>query len=177
MKTFFQKYFAVIAPLLFVVLVLIDQWTKGLAVAYLKGQEAFPVWKGVLEFQYFENTGAAWGMLKGKQVFFYVLTVVFCAAVLYEIKRLCKEARFLPFVYTLVLMLAGAVGNFIDRVCQQYVVDFIYVKIIDFPIFNVADSYITVSVVIMMVLLLFCYTEEDFDRILPFLADKKQKEQ
>ena len=146
MKQFLQKYFVVFAPILFIALVLFDQWTKGLAVACLKGQDAFPIWEGVLEFRYFENTGAAWGMLKGKQVFFYVLTVVFFGAVIYEIRRLYKEVRFLPFVYTLIFMVSGAAGNFIDRVYQQYVVDFIYVKIIDFPIFNVAyGSWININ--------------------------------
>lgn len=176
MKQFFQRYFVVVAPILFVALVLLDQWTKGLAVASLKGQEAFSIWEGVLELRYFENTGAAWGMLKGKQVFFYVLTVVFFGAVLYEIHRLYKENRFLPFVYTLVLMVAGAAGNFIDRVYQQYVVDFIYVKIIDFPIFNVADCYITVSVILMLLLMFFYYTDEEFDKILPAFSFKKKKD-
>ena len=176
MKQFFQRYFVVVTPILFVALVLLDQWTKGLAVASLKGQEAFSIWEGVLELRYFENTGAAWGMLKGKQVFFYVLTVVFFGAVLYEIHRLYKENRFLPFVYTLVLMVAGAAGNFIDRVYQQYVVDFIYVKIIDFPIFNVADCYITVSVILMLLLMFFYYTDEEFDKILPAFSFKKKKD-
>lgn len=176
MKQFFQRYFVVVAPILFVALVLLDQWTKGLAVASLKGQEAFSIWEGVLELRYFENTGAAWGMLKGKQVFFYVLTVIFLGAVLYEIHRLYKEIRFLPFVYTLVLMVAGAAGNFIDRVYQQYVVDFIYVKIINFPIFNVADCYITVSVILMLLLMFFYYTDEEFDKILPAFSFKKKKD-
>ncbi len=176
MKQFFRKYFVVVTPILFVALVLLDQWTKGMAVASLKGQEAFPIWEGVLELRYFENTGAAWGMLKGKQVFFYVLTIVFFVAVIYEIHRLYKEARFLPFVYTLILMVAGAAGNFIDRVYQQYVVDFIYVKIIDFPIFNVADCYITVSVILMLLLMFFYYTDEEFDKILPAFSFKKKKD-
>ena len=176
MKQFFQRYFVVVAPILFVALVLLDQWTKGLAVASLKGQEAFSIWEGVLELRYFENTGAAWGMLKEKQVFFYVLTVVFFGAVLYEIHRLYKKIRFLPFVYTLVLMVAGAAGNFIDRVYQQYVVDFIYVKIINFPIFNVADCYITVSFILMLLLMFFYYTDEEFDKILPAFSFKKKKD-
>lgn len=176
MKQFLQKYFVVFAPILFIALVLFDQWTKGLAVACLKGQDAFPIWEGVLEFRYFENTGAAWGMLKGKQVFFYVLTVVFFGAVIYEIRRLYKEVRFLPFVYTLIFMVSGAAGNFIDRVYQQYVVDFIYVKIIDFPIFNVADCYITVSVILMLLLMFFYYTDEEFDKILPAFSLKKKKD-
>lgn len=177
MRHFLQKYFLLIAPILAALLVVLDQWTKHLAILFLKEQGPFVIWDGVLEFRYFENTGAAWGMLKGKQVFFYILTAVFCTAVIYEIFRLYKEVRFLPFVYTLVLMFSGAVGNFIDRLVNRYVVDFVYFKLIDFPIFNVADCYITVSVFLMLLLMFFLYSDEDFDKILPFLTGKKQKEQ
>ena len=176
MKQFFYKYFAIIASVIFVVLVAFDQWTKALAVSNLKGQEPFVIWDGVFEFHYFENTGAAWGMLKNQQIFFYILTVVFCAIVLLEMYRLRKEKRFIPFVYTLTLMLSGAVGNFIDRLFQKYVVDFIYVKRIDFPIFNIADCYITVSVAIMLLLMFFYYSDEEFDRILPFFSTKKKEQ-
>ena len=176
MKQFFHKYFAVISAVVLALLVLLDQWTKSLAAANLKGQKPFVIWDGVLEFYYFENTGAAWGMLKDKQVLFYILTVIFCIAVLYEIYRLHKDVRYIPFVYTLAVMLAGALGNFIDRLCNQYVVDFIYFKLIDFPIFNVADCYITVSVVVMLLLMCFYYTDEEFDKIIPTFSFKKKKD-
>ena len=177
MKQFFHKYFAIIASAIFVALVSFDQWTKALAVSMLKGQNSFIIWDGVFEFRYFENTGAAWGMLKNQQIFFYILTIAFCIIVLFEMYRLRKEMRFVPFVYTLTLMLAGAFGNFIDRLFNKYVVDFIYVKLIDFPIFNIADCYITVSVVVMLLLMFFYYSDEEFDRILPFFSTKKKKEQ
>ena len=73
-------------------------------------------------------------------------------------------------------MVAAAAGNFIERVYQQYVVDFIYVKFIDFPIFNVADCYITVSVILMLLLMFFYYTDEEFDKILPAFSFKKKKD-
>lgn len=176
MKRFFHKFFWIISLIGFAALLLLDQWTKYLAVSKLKGQEPFVIWEDVFEFYYFENTGAAWGMLKNQQVLFYVLTVVFCAVVGFEIYRLRKEVRFMPLIYTLILMVAGAVGNFIDRITNQYVVDFIYFKLIDFPIFNVADCYITVSVVIMLLLMFFYYTDEEFDRILPSVSLKKKKD-
>ncbi len=176
MKQFFYKYLCLIGPALALVLIGLDQWTKSLAVLKLKGQEPFVIWDGVFEFRYFENTGAAWGMLKDKQIFFYILTIVFCAAILYEIYKLYRNPRYMPFVYTLFLVLAGAIGNFIDRVCLKYVVDFIYVKIINFPIFNLADSYITVSVVILLLLMFFYYTDEEFEVMMPrFLHAKHTK--
>lgn len=178
MKQFFQKYFVLVGSILFALLVAIDQWTKALAVLKLKNQQPFVIWDGVLELSYLENTGAAWGMLKNKQIFFYVLTAVFCVIVLYEVYRLYKKhMRYMPFVYTLVLMLSGAIGNFIDRIRLRYVVDFIYVRVIDFPVFNLADCYITVSVILMILLMFFYYSDKEFDEILPVFADKTNKEQ
>ena len=176
MKRFFSKNMMIIAPVLVAVLTALDQWTKTLAVQHLKGKEPFVIWDGVLEFRYHENTGAAWGMLKEQQVLFYILTIIFCAVVLIEIYRLRRDIRYMPFNYTLILVLAGALGNFIDRVLNQFVVDFIYVKLIDFPIFNVADCYITVSVVILVLLMFFYYSDEEFDRMIPLFSGKKKKE-
>lgn len=177
MKSFFHKHLMILAPIGMLVLVAIDQITKALAVRYLKGKEAFVIWDGVFEFHYFENTGAAWGMLQNKQILFYILTVIFCVAVMIEVCRLYKESRYTPFVYTLFLVLAGALGNFIDRILNQYVVDFLYFKLIDFPIFNLADCYITVAVILMMLLILFYYKDEEFEYIFPGISSKKKKEQ
>lgn len=177
MKGFIQKYIWLLGAAFVGILLGLDQWTKALAVHHLKDQEPFVIWDGVFEFRYFENSGAAWGMLKDKQIFFYILTVIFCAVILYEIHRLYRNPRYMPFVYTLFLVLSGAIGNFIDRVRLQYVVDFIYVKIINFPIFNLADCYITVSVVLLMLLLFFYYTDEEFEEMMPILVSKKHKEQ
>jgi len=176
MKRFFQKYFVLFAPLLASLLVFLDQWTKALAVDRLKEQAPFVIWDGVLEFHYHENKGAAWGILQGKQLFFYVLTIVFCLLLLYEIYRLYKNVRYMPLLYILVFLFSGTIGNFIDRVRLQYVVDFIYVKIINFPIFNLADCYITVSVIVLMLLIFFFYTDEEFDEMFPFLKTKIKKD-
>lgn len=176
MKSFFQKYLTLIATVVFFMLIALDQGTKALAVQCLKNQEPYVVWDGVFEFHYFENTGAAWGMLKNQQIFFYVLTVIFCALVLYEIYRLKDNPRYTAFIYTLSVMLAGAMGNFIDRISQKYVVDFIYVKLIDFPIFNLADCYITVSVIAMMLLVLFYYSDDEFEHIFPWISGKGKKD-
>jgi signal peptidase II len=176
MKSFFQKHLAFLSVLLFAVLVALDQWTKALAVQFLKNQDPYVIWDGVFEFHYFENTGAAWGMLQNQQVFFYILTVIFGAVVLYEIHRLKQNPRYTTFIYTLSVMMAGAVGNFIDRISQKYVVDFIYVKLINFPIFNLADCYITVSVIAMMLLILFYYSDDEFEFIFPVFTGKNKKD-
>lgn len=177
MKTFFQKHLLTIASICGILLIALDQFCKMLAVTYLKGAEPFVIWDGVFEFYYFENTGAAWGMLQNKQLFFYILTILFCGLVLFEIYRLYRDPRYTPFVYSLFLVLAGAVGNFIDRLANRYVIDFIYVKLINFPIFNLADCYITVAVILVMILILFYYNDAEFEYILPCFAGKKKKEQ
>lgn len=176
MKRFFQKYFVLFGPVLAAILITLDQWTKALAVDKLKDQAPFVIWDGVLEFHYHENRGAAWGIMQGKQVFFYVLTVAFCLLLFYEIYRLYKNVRYTPLIYIFTMLFSGTVGNFIDRISLQYVVDFIYVKIINFPIFNLADCYITVSVVLLMVLIFFAFSDEEFDEIFPFLKSKNKKD-
>ena len=176
MRSFFQKYLAPLSILLFAALVALDQWTKALAVQFLKNKNPYVIWDGVFEFHYFENTGAAWGMLQNKQIFFYILTVIFCMVVLYEVYRLKNNPRYTTFIYTLSVMMAGAIGNFIDRISLKYVVDFIYVKIINFPIFNLADCYITVSVIVMMLLILFYYSDDEFEFIFPVFSGKNKKD-
>ena len=74
-----------------------------------------------------------------------------------------KSKKFLPLNYIIVFLIAGAVGNYIDRIINHYVVDFIYFSLINFPVFNVADCYVTVSVIILFILILFFYKDEDLD--------------
>ena len=177
MKSFFQKYFALIGIIVSAGLVCLDQWTKMLAVERLKDKAPFVIIEDIFEFHYYENKGAAWGIMQGKQTFFYVLTVLFCLILFYEMYRLSKNAKFTPANYLLVMLFAGTIGNFIDRIRLQYVVDFIYVKAINFPIFNLADCYITVSVIVLMVLIFFYYNDQEFDEMFPFLKSKNKKDE
>ena len=71
------------------------------------------------------------------------------------------QKKFIPLRIVLTILAAGAIGNFIDRITAGYVVDFIYFEIINFPIFNVADIYVCISVIILMYLLIFHYKEEE----------------
>ncbi len=154
--------------LLFWFLIAFDQWTKHLAVTRLKGNAAYPLWDGVFEFAYSENRGAAFGLLQGQQFLFLAVSVVVFAAVLYLLWQLPAEKHYLPLILCLIVIAAGAAGNLIDRVKQGYVVDFLYFKLIDFPIFNVADCYVTCATA-ALVLLLFSgyYKEEELLGVLP----------
>ncbi len=163
-----------IYTLIFLVLVGIDQFTKYLATMHLKDQAPYVVMEGVFELRYLENRGAAFGMMQGQYMLFYVLTVIMTIFILWEIKRLFKNPKYRPFVLTLLLVLSGAIGNFIDRISLQYVVDFFYFKLIDFAIFNMADSYITIAVILFILLVLFYYKEEDLDYMIPSFKRKKK---
>lgn len=151
-------------------LVALDQWTKHLAVVKLKGGGPFVLWDGVFELHYLENRGAAFGILQGQKGVFLICTALVLALIAFYYHRLPKERRFTPLRVTGVLLIAGAIGNLIDRMCYSYVVDFLYFKLIDFPVFNVADCYVTVGAVLLAVLILFVYREEELD----FLSLKKR---
>lgn len=142
-------------------LVLFDQWTKGLAVSCLKGREPFVLVKGILELLYVENTGAAFGMLKGMHGFFYVIGIGVTLGALFAMNRMPSGRRYLPLYGVTSMIIAGAIGNLIDRMEQSYVVDFIYFKPIDFPVFNVADIYITCGCLLLVLLFLFYYKEDE----------------
>ncbi|OON86013.1 signal peptidase II [Oribacterium sp. C9] len=145
------------------ILIVPDQITKQLAVEHLKGADSIPIIKNVLYLLYVENKGAAFGVFQGAQYMFYIITVVVLLGILYVVyKTPVKNRYFYPVLFVSELVFAGAIGNFIDRVSQKYVVDFIYFSPIDFPVFNVADIYVTCGCIIMVLLFLFYYKDEDF---------------
>lgn len=146
-----------------VLLVALDQWTKWLAVLHLKGQEPFAIWDGVFELAYLENRGAAFGMLQGQKVFFLVSTLLVLALLMFYYHRMPLGRRFYPARLIVILLEAGAIGNLIDRVVNSYVVDFFYFKLIDFPVFNVADIYVTVGGALLVIFFLFYYKDEDLE--------------
>lgn len=163
--------------LLLVSLLLIgfDQWTKYFATIKLKGQEPFDVIKNVFQFYYHENNGSAFGMFGGKTIFLLIFTTIVLAGILYIYFKIPMEKRYFPMRLIAVFLIAGAIGNMIDRYTYHYVVDFLYFKLIDFPIFNVADCYITVSAFALLLLSFFYYKEEDFDVITKRMRGKKEQ--
>ena len=145
--------------------VILDQWSKYMAVLHLQGTDGVDLIPGVFRLTYLENRGAAFGVLQGQQWFFYIITSVILVAVLLVYRRMPAGRKFLPLRVCAVLIVSGALGNLIDRVGQGYVVDFFYFELIDFPVFNVADIFVTVSAVLLAVLLLLYYKEEDLEYI------------
>ncbi len=156
--------------------VALDQFTKYLAVAHIK-EEPIILIDGVLELRYLENRGAAFGMLQNQQWFFLIITVITLCIIIYTYVRLPRERHFTPLRICMITLTAGAIGNMIDRINLQYVVDFIYFKLIDFPIFNVADIFATCSTIALIVLFLFFYSEEDFDLIFSLAIPKRKNKE
>ncbi len=147
----------------------LDQGSKLWAVANLKDRPAIPVISGVFELQYLENQGAAFGILQGKRVFLLAFTLLIFIALLFIYLRIPPERHYLPMQIICMLVAAGAIGNMADRFVRGYVVDFLYFSLIDFPIFNLADCYVTVSCGMVFLFVLFFYREDDF----AFLFRKK----
>ncbi len=147
--------------LIFIVLVCLDRYTKILAIVKLKDKEPFSIVDGVFEFRYLENRGAAFGMLQNQRVFFIVVGVIFMIFAAWMIVKLSADDKYRALRYVLLLIAAGAFGNLIDRSITIYVVDFIYARIIDFPIFNVADCYVTIGSFLLFFMLLFKYKDDE----------------
>ncbi|WP_026891316.1 signal peptidase II [Lacrimispora aerotolerans] len=139
----------------------LDQWTKLLAVKHLMDQSAYNIWTGVFELLYSENRGAAFGMLQGKQFFFLLVAIAVLSVAVFAVIRMPATKKYLPLHVIAMFLSAGAVGNMIDRFTRGYVVDFLYFRLINFPIFNVADCYVTISMFFFIILFFFYYKEED----------------
>ncbi len=165
----------VFITVLTLLLIGIDQLTKHLAVRFLMGGGPLVLWDGVFELRYLENRGAAFGLMQGQRAFFLVIGIVVFVAVLLLFRYLSPERRYWPLRLIAVFILAGAWGNMIDRMVNGYVVDFFYFKLIDFPIFNVADIYVTVGTAVLILLVLFYYKDEELNDIL-VKGPKKEKQ-
>lgn len=143
--------------------IILDQWTKHLASANLKGQSPVILVKNVFQLCYLENRGAAFGLLQNQRIFFLISALVILIAAIWIYRKLPFHKRYLPLRLCIIGICAGAIGNMIDRVWLGYVVDFFYFNLIDFPIFNVADIYVTVSTFALVILILFYYKEDEFE--------------
>lgn len=164
-----KRIYALIASIL---LIMFDQLTKYLAVTHLKGSTDIRVVGNIITLHYLENTGAAFGILTNKRIFFILLTLVFFFIFLFLYFKIPLNPRYTPLRVLTIFIFSGAFGNFIDRLLNGFVIDFIYLKIINFPVFNIADMYITFSCVLVVVLFLFVYNDEDWDKI---FSPKKKK--
>ncbi|KRL68537.1 signal peptidase II [Companilactobacillus versmoldensis] len=111
----------------------------------LGNQELLP---GIISMTNIRNTGAAWSMLEGKMYFFYLITAVAVIVLLYLFFKAEKNQYLYRF--SLLFLLAGTLGNAIDRFTRQFVIDMFNLEFMNFPIFNLADTYITIGVILLI---------------------------
>lgn len=126
----------------------VDQLTKWAVIRFMEMGESIPIWEGVFHLTSHRNRGAAFGILQGQRWLFVVITVVVVIGVIAYLNR-TRNRR--PLVDTaLALLLGGALGNLVDRIRFGEVVDFLDARLINFPIFNVADSAIVIAVALLL---------------------------
>lgn len=146
-------------PSVIVVLIALDQLVKWWTVENIALDSVRDFIPNVLSLAYLRNYGAAYSLLQNQQTFFIVITIVVMAGAIWYLIKHIKDSLWL--VTSLSLVIAGGFGNFIDRVRLGYVVDMFHLDFIDFPVFNVADSYLTVGVLLLFICIM---KEEDNGR-------------
>ncbi len=158
--------------LLVIVLVFIDQLSKILVESLMNVNQQITIVPKLLNFHFTYNTGAAWSIFSDQRIFLTILSFLASILFLYMMKNfsLKKEK-----VYNIALLLiaSGTIGNLIDRALRpKGVVDFLEFGFIDFPIFNIADTYLTIGVVLLAIYIIFISK----DGSIPFLKKKNQNE-
>ena len=143
------------------ILIAADQVTKILAERFLTAGEKVLI-SGVLEFKYLKNTGAAFSILENNVLFFVIVTFIVLILMIFIWIKIPAYSKYSALRVSLLFIFAGACGNLIDRITLHYVRDFIYISLINFPIFNVADIYVTVFAVVLVLIVLFKYKDGDF---------------
>lgn len=139
-------------------LIAIDQITKWNIVQNFELYQEKVLVPGIFSLFYIQNEGAAWGIFQGKMIFFYLVTLLVVGYLVYMFHQEKNKTKLVGISFALIL--AGAIGNFIDRLLNGYVVDMFRLDFINFPIFNVADICLTVGVVLMLIHVLFFEKEE-----------------
>lgn len=134
-------------------IVIIDQLVKYWTINQIELHSSLPGIPQVFDFYYLRNTGAGWGILSGKMNLFYVATILILMYLVYLLYKTTPQQRLSQIAYG--LLIGGALGNFIDRLLNGYVVDMFRLLFIDFPVFNVADMALTFGVIILMIVILF----------------------
>lgn len=155
-----RPYYIGLSLFIVIVMLIADQLTKWVIVTQMTVGESFTVVPNFLSITSHRNDGAAWGILSGQMIFFYLITIVIIIALIVFYFKEAKDHMMMQVAIS--LLLAGAFGNFIDRVMNGEVVDFVDTILFgyDFPIFNIADASLTIGVGLLVVILLTDKTKE-----------------
>ena len=131
------------------IVILLDQFSKFLIKQNFQLNQSIPIIKNILHLTYVTNTGSAFGLFKGLNIFFILLSIIVIAVIFYFLKKIKDYRKLLQF--SVGLLLGGTIGNLIDRLIYGYVIDFIDFRI--WPVFNLADSAVTIGVILLIILL------------------------
>lgn len=160
-KSFIQ---AIMYLPLCLLLIALDQWSKYWAFNSLKVNGPITVIKNVFSFTWTENTGVAWSILSGSPIHLW-LPIIMSVVLIFVFILFPNTKRMLPINICIIALISGAVSNRIDRSVYGAVQDFLYFELINFPIFNIADCYIVISCILVAVLVIFYYNDDEFDGI------------
>lgn len=144
--------------LIALIVVALDQYTKALAVAKLKTQTV-PILENIFHLTYVENTGAAFGMFKNANTVFIVVISIIITGILIALFKMKLNSKLIKI--SVALILGGAVGNLMDRISRGFVVDFLDFRLINFPVFNIADSCIVVGAILICIFVIFFDNKEE----------------
>jgi len=158
-----------ISVLIIALLVAIDQISKVIAYNTLAvNGNASTIKNAVFSFYYVENTGISFSMLNSKMTLIIIITTIILICLLYVLIKTPKTLYYMPFSITLSVIVAGAIGNLYDRIFRGYVIDFIMLEFINFPVFNFADICVCIGLLVLVILIFFRYKDKDFEFIFKF---------
>ncbi|MGN1047248.1 MAG: signal peptidase II [Eubacteriales bacterium] len=148
----------ILSIIILIAAIFLDQITKWLAVLFLKEIDTLPLIKNVLHLTYLENTGAAFGILKNNRWIFLVVSAVAIVALLFYLAKFRPKNKWL--LIGLSFIVGGGIGNMIDRLLLGYVIDFIDFRLINFAVFNVADAFVCIGAVLVIIYVFFFSEKE-----------------
>lgn len=140
---------------LILAIIMFDQGTKYAAEYYLAPVKALPIWDGVFHLTYSRNTGAAFSILRNKQTLLIAITFIVMLFIGFYLYKSIQNNEPWQLNLSLAMIIGGGIGNLIDRVRLNYVIDFFDFTLINYPIFNIADCFIVVGTIILGYLLIF----------------------
>lgn len=150
----------IVPIILAVILFIIDQATKYIALTKLKPLGSVIFIDGFMDFTFVENRGAAFGILNGRVWLLLVIAAVICIVIIAAMLKMPNTKEYKWLKWSLMLILAGAIGNVADRLFRGYVVDFFEFTFIKWPVFNMADIYVVIGTIVMAVLVLFVIKDD-----------------
>ena len=160
-----KKKALIIGLIISILSMIIDQIIKIIVIKNMPFESEIKVFGDIFTLHHIHNYGSAWGMLSGHTIILIVFTFIAILAIGYVFMNIYNP-RYTALRVCLALILGGALGNLIDRIRFGYVIDYLYFKLIDFPVFNFADICVTVPVVLMILLVIFKFKGDDFDVIM-----------